>query len=40
MSGSDIERENIVTDTLSASAASKPAEVGGEHTFRGAAEGV
>src|SRR5262249_34023950 len=40
MSGSDIEREKIVTDALSATSASKQAELAREHTFRPAAEGL
>src|SRR5579864_5119366 len=40
MSGSEIERENIVTETLSSTAASKPAEVAREHTWRPPAEGL
>ena len=40
MSGSEFERENIVTDALSAAPASKPAEPPREHTFRPPAEGL
>src|SRR5260221_444168 len=40
MSGSEIERENIVTETLSSTVASKPAEVAREHTWRPPAEGL
>ncbi len=42
MSGSEFERENIVTDALSAAAASKPAEAdaGREHDWRPPAEGL
>ena len=41
MSGSEFERENIVTDALSAAPASKPAESAQrEHTWRPPAEGL
>src|ERR1700681_3675349 len=40
MSGSEFERENIVTDALSADPASKPFEPAREHTWRPAAEGM
>ncbi|MGH6703836.1 MAG: hypothetical protein ACRECG_10625, partial [Bradyrhizobium sp.] len=40
MSGSEFERENIVTDALSAAPASKSAEPAREHTFRPPAEGL
>jgi len=40
MSGSEFERENIVTDALSAAPASKPAEPAREHTWRPPAEGL
>ena len=42
MSGSEFERENIVTDALSAAAASKPVEADTvrEHTWRPPAEGL
>jgi glutamate synthase (NADPH) large chain len=40
MSGSEFERENIVTDALSAGPASKPAEPAREHTWRPPAEGL
>jgi len=40
MSGSEFERENIVTDALSAAPASKPAEIAHEHTWRPPAEGL
>src|SRR6266436_2169594 len=40
MSGSEFERENIVTDTLSADPASKPFEPAREHTGRPPAEGL
>src|SRR3977135_4138051 len=40
MSGSEFERENIVTDALSAAPASKPAEPAREHSWRPPAEGL
>ena len=40
MSGSEFERENIVTDALSAAAASKPAEPAREFSWRPPAEGM
>src|SRR6187551_1183350 len=40
MSGSEFERENIVAETLSATAASKPADTPREHTWRPPAEGL
>src|ERR1051326_9628522 len=40
MSGSEYERENIVTDALSATAASKPAEPAREHSWRPPAVGL
>src|SRR6202790_4219355 len=40
MSGSEFERENIVTDALSADPASKPFEPAREHTWRPPAEGL
>ena len=40
MSGSEFERENIVTDALSAAPASKPAEVAREFSWRPPAEGL
>src|SRR3979411_2205829 len=40
MSGSEFERENIVTDALSAAPASKPAEPAGEHSRSPPAEGM
>src|SRR6266481_3682217 len=40
MSGSEFERENIVTDALSAGLALKPAEPAREHTWRPPAEGL
>src|SRR6476646_10909493 len=40
MSGSEFERENIVTDALSAAPASKPAEIAREHSWRPPAEGL
>src|ERR1700753_1963723 len=40
MSGWGVERENIVTDALSAAAASKPAEPAREHDWRPPAEGL
>src|SRR3978361_517663 len=40
MSGSEFERENIVTDALSAAPASKPEEPAREHTWRPPAEGM
>ena len=40
MSGSEFERENIVTDALSAAAASKPAAPAREHSWRPPAEGL
>src|SRR6266700_268259 len=40
MSGSEFERENIVTEALSAAAASKPVEPAREHSWRPAAEGL
>src|SRR6201747_2398293 len=40
MSGSEFERENIVTDALSAAPASNPAEPAREHTWRPPAEGM
>src|SRR4029077_15161744 len=49
MSGSEFERENIVTETLSATAASKPADISSdnfthehtrEHSWRPPAEGM
>jgi len=40
MSGSEFERENIVTETLSATAASKAADIAREHTWRPPAEGL
>ncbi|MDP1882080.1 MAG: hypothetical protein Q8K88_04285, partial [Bradyrhizobium sp.] len=40
MSGSKFERENIVTDALSAAPASKPAEVAREFSWRPPAEGM
>src|SRR3977135_2058604 len=40
MSGSEIERETIVTETLSSTAASKPAEVAREFSWRPPAEGL
>ena len=40
MSGSELERENIVTDALSAAPASKPLEPAREHTWRPPAEGL
>src|SRR5216684_23099 len=40
MSGSEFERENIVTDAPSAGPASKPAEPAREHTWRPPAEGL
>src|SRR5713226_1146611 len=40
MSGSEFERENIVTDPLSADPASKPFEPAREHTWRPPAEGL
>ena len=40
MSGSEFERENIVTDALSAAADSKPAEPAREHSWRPPAEGL
>src|SRR6202165_5141365 len=40
MSGSEFERENIVTDALSADPASKPAESAREHSWRPPAEGL
>src|SRR6202140_1369310 len=40
MSGSEFERENIVTDALSADPASKPFEPAREHTWRPPAEGM
>src|SRR6476661_4619849 len=40
MNGSEFERENIVTDALSAGPASKPAEPAREHTWRPPAEGL
>src|ERR1700729_2029947 len=40
MSGSEFERENIVTDVLSSTAASKPLEPAREHTWRPPAEGL
>src|ERR1700736_5529320 len=40
MSGSEFERENIVTDALSADPASKPAELAREHDWRPPAEGL
>src|SRR5246127_428957 len=40
MSGSEVERENIVTDALSAASDSKPAETLREHDWRPPAEGL
>src|SRR3984893_2514168 len=40
MSGSELERENIVAETLSATVASKPDDVIREHTGRPPAEGL
>src|SRR5260370_36952992 len=40
MSGSEIARENIVTEWLTSTAASKPAEVAREHTWRPPAGGL
>src|SRR5437899_11347129 len=40
MSGSEFERENFVAETLSATAASKPADIAREHTWRPPAEGL
>src|ERR1035437_6933237 len=40
MNGSEFERENIVTDALSAAPASKPAEPAREHSWRPPAEGL
>src|SRR6202171_6756335 len=40
MSGSEFERENIVTDALSADPASNPAEPAREHSWRPPAEGL
>ena len=40
MSGSEFERENIVTDVLSAASASKPALPSREHSWRPPAEGL
>jgi glutamate synthase (NADPH/NADH) large chain len=40
MSGSEFERENIMTDALSAAPASKPAEAAREHSWRPPAEGL
>ena len=40
MSGSEFERENIVTDVLSAASASKQAEPAREHSWRPPAEGL
>jgi glutamate synthase (NADPH/NADH) large chain len=40
MSGSEFERENIVAETLSATAASKPADSPREHTWRPPGEGL
>jgi glutamate synthase (NADPH/NADH) large chain len=40
MSGSEFERENIVAETLSATAASKPADIVREHDWRPPAEGL
>ena len=40
MSGSEFERENIVTDALSAAPASKPVEVAREFSWRPPAEGL
>src|ERR1700687_3182289 len=40
MSGSEVERENIVTDALSADPASNPAEPAREHSWRPPAEGL
>src|SRR5438034_4274992 len=40
MSGSEFERENFVAETLSATAASKPADIAREHDWRPPAEGL
>src|SRR5260370_7380206 len=40
MNGSEFERENTVTDALSAAPASKPAEPAREHSWRPPAEGL
>src|ERR1700719_4727467 len=40
MSGSEVERENIVAETLSATGASKPDDVMREHDWRPPAEGL
>src|SRR6267143_2320873 len=40
MNGSEFERENIVTDALSAAPASKPDEIAREHSWRPPAEGL
>src|ERR1700694_50161 len=40
MSGSEFERENIMTDALSAAPASKPAESAREHSWRPPVEGL
>src|ERR1700738_1007016 len=40
MSGSELERENIVAETLSATVASKPDDVMREHDWRPPAEGL
>src|SRR5215216_957288 len=40
MSGSEFERENIVAEALSATAASKPADIAREHDWRPPAEGM